>query len=85
MNVSEWDDILRLSSTDGKISSGERSALRERIKDAALDERQKAVFQSRAFEEAREVARNLGADGALAWLEDIVKLLNPAHAPSAED
>ena len=85
MNVSEWDDILRLSSSDGKISSGERSALRERLKEAALDERLKAVFQNRAFEAAREVARNVGADGALGWLEDIVKLLNPAEAPSGQD
>src|SRR5262245_30635558 len=85
MNVSEWDEILRLSASDGKISTGERSALRERLKDAALGERQKAVFRSRAFEAAREVARDVGIDGALAWLEDIVKLLNPAAAPSGEE
>jgi len=85
MNVPEWDDILRLSASDGRISTGERSALRRRLEDAALDERQKAVFRSRAFEAAREVARNVGADGALAWVEDIVKLLDPTEAPSGED
>ena len=64
MNVSEWDDILRLSSTDARISTGERSALKARLDDAGLDERQRAVFRSRAFETAREVARDHGADGA---------------------
>lgn len=80
MNVSEWDDILRLSSTDGRISTGERSALRARLDDAGLDERQRAVFRSRAFEKAREVARDHGADGALRWLEDVLKLLAPPDA-----
>jgi phosphatidylserine/phosphatidylglycerophosphate/cardiolipin synthase-like enzyme len=85
MNVAEWDDIRRLSASDGKISSGERAALRERIREAGLDARQKALFQSRAFEAARDVARDLGAGGALTWLEDIIKLLNPPEAPSAEE
>ena len=82
MNLAEWEKILRLSATDGKISSGERSALKERLSDAALDGRERAVFRSRAFEEAKEVARNVGIDGAIGWLEDILKLLAPADAES---
>lgn len=84
MNVSEWDEILRVSASDGKISSGERTALRARLHDAALDERHRSIFRSRAFEAAREVGRDLGSEGALRWLEDIVKLLAPDDAAEAQ-
>jgi cardiolipin hydrolase len=80
MKLAEWEEILRKSSSDGKISSGERSALKDRLHDAALDGRERAVFRNRAFEEAKEVARNVGVDAALGWLEDLVKLLAPSEA-----
>ena len=79
MKFAEWEEILRKTSSDGKISSGERTALKARLNDAALDGRERAIFRGRAFDEAKEVARSAGVDAALGWLEDLVKLLAPSE------
>lgn len=72
--MDEWEAVLKRSAEDGRISSGERSALRDRF--ASLDERVRALLRSRAFELARDGA-------SLDWLEDLTKLLLPAPQAAA--
>lgn len=77
--MDDWEGMLRQTADDGKLSAGERGALRERLREAALDDRVRAVLRSKAFEMARGGA-------PLDWLEDVVKLLLPsAEAPAAVD
>ena len=84
MNVEEWDDILRKTAQDSRVSSGERAALQARLKEAALDDRARAVLRSRAFEVARDLARDASPAGAIDWLEEMVKLLLPPTGDGGE-
>ena len=84
MNLEEWEEILRKTASDVKLSRGERAVLQEKIKEAALDAGARALLRSRAFGIAREIARD-GAPGAeLDWLEEIMKLLLPPTGDGGE-
>jgi cardiolipin hydrolase len=78
--------LLRKTADDDRLSASERSALRDRIREASLDERVRAVLRHRAFELAREHAFSGPPGAALDWLEDVLKLLLPEHVdvPLAE-
>jgi len=84
MNLEEWEEILRKTAQDAKLSRGERTVLQEKIKEAALDANSRALLRNRAFAIAREIARD-GAPGAeLDWLEEITKLLLPPTGDGGE-
>lgn len=53
IDLAIWDRMLEQTLDDGRLSSSERHALRERVHDAALDDRNRAVMRSRAFDLAR--------------------------------
>jgi phosphatidylserine/phosphatidylglycerophosphate/cardiolipin synthase-like enzyme len=75
MNI-DWTGMLEKTLEDEKLSSSERQALRGRIREAALDDRARALIRSAAFELAR--SRLPAADaGVLGWLEEVSKLLLP--------
>jgi len=77
LDTAAWDKILEQTLDDGRLSNSERQALKARIRDAALDDRNRALLRSRVFEMARE---KLQADRALPlidWLEEVSKLLLP--------
>lgn len=75
--------MLRQSAEDDRLSAGERAALRDRLREAALDERVRALLRSKAFDLARERASFGPPGAALDWLEDVVKLLLPEAAGPA--
>lgn len=78
MNLDELTQMLQQTAGDRQLTSGERRALRETIRQAALDEQSRGVLRARAFDLAREKARGRDAGAVLDWLEDINKLLLPA-------
>ena len=78
MDTSNWDSMLRQTADDAKLSTGERKALRSKLREAALNDRTRGVLRSRAFALARE---HLGATGdgrIIDWLKDVNKLLLPS-------
>lgn len=84
MNADEWEDILRKTAQDARLSTGERTALQEKLKDAALDVRARAVLRSTAFDVARDLARDGSPGDAITWLEEVTKLLLPPTGDGAE-
>ena len=72
-----WDRMLAQTLDDGRLSQSERQALKERIRDASLDDRTRAVLRSRVFEMAREKMSETASAGVITWLEDVNKLLLP--------
>src|SRR5262245_47060234 len=84
MKLEEWEEILRKTAQDAKLSRGERTVLQETIKEAALDTGARALLRSRAFEVARGLARDGNPTGALDWLEEITKLLLPPTGDGGE-
>jgi phosphatidylserine/phosphatidylglycerophosphate/cardiolipin synthase-like enzyme len=77
VDLSAWDAILRTTADDAKLSSGERKAVRERLRDAALDDRVRSLLRSRAYELARERVGDPRLGDILGWLEEVNKLLLP--------
>lgn len=79
MDIDEatWDKMLEQTLDDGRLSHSERQALKERIRDAALDDRRRSVLRSRAFEVAREKMGGTAAADIVTWLEEVNKLLLP--------
>jgi hypothetical protein len=53
LDTAAWDKMLAQTLDDGKLSTAERQALRAKLKDAALDDRNRALLRSRVFEIAR--------------------------------
>lgn len=78
------DEVLAESLADGRLSRGERTALRDWIEQNLAREEQRGALRRRAFEMVEE--RLVGAvppeeaRGWLAWLEDVVRL-SIAEAP----
>ena len=76
-DVAAWDKMLEQTLDDHRLSKTERQALKARLRDAALDDRTRAVLRSRVFEVAR---RKLDDDRTIPivdWLEEVSKLLLP--------
>lgn len=78
------DEVLTESLADGRLSRGERTALRAFIEENLLREEQRGALRRRAFEMIEErlvgAVRPEDARGWLAWLEDVVRL-SIAEAP----
>ncbi len=70
---------LRASLEDGQLDRAERDSLRTWLESQAVDGSKRAVYQSMAFDLAREVMENktVPHPSALNWLEKVVKLLTP--------
>lgn len=86
MDAEAWESLFRKTADDVRLSAGERTTLRETIREGGLDERVRAVLRRRAFEVAREHSFSGPPGAALDWLEDVLKLLLPdvVEAPCAE-
>jgi len=84
VDVDEWDELLRKTAQDSRLSTGERTALQEKLKEAALDVRARAVLRSTAFDVARDLARDGSPADAITWLEEVTKLLLPPTGDGAE-
>ncbi|HVY24941.1 MAG TPA: phospholipase D-like domain-containing protein [Polyangiaceae bacterium] len=75
MDTRELETELRATLDDGRLSRAEKQALTEILDGAALDAPKLAQLRARAFVLARERTRDPRALEALAWVEDLVKLL----------
>ena len=77
MKVEEFEEILRKTLEDGRISRSERKAIRARLEDADPTPEQFAQFRAKAFQIASEEA----SKGVTGWLEDVIKMLLPSPPP----
>ncbi len=84
MDIQKWETMLRQTADDANLSGGERAALREHLKEAALDEQARGVLRSKAFAIALERSYAHTPQAVLAWLEDVNKLLLPPAATAGE-
>lgn len=76
---------LRTTLHDELLTSGERKALKGRIRDEQLNDREIALLQSKIFDMAREHTNDPKANRLINWLEDAVKLLKtPPTAKETE-
>lgn len=75
----EVRESLKASLQDGQLDRAERDSLRAWLEKAAPNSQRRGVYQSMAFDLAREaLERNtVNLHSALNWLERIVKLLTP--------
>lgn len=80
MDTRELDEALRATLEDGRLSRGERQALGELLGGLTLDAGHTAQLRARAFALVKERMTEPRALEALAWIEDVVKLL--AHDAS---
>ena len=87
MHDHEVRETLAASLQDGQLDRAERDSFRAWLEKAAPDIQKRGVYQSMAFDLAREaLERNtVPLHSALHWLERIVKLLTPiaSSAPAA--
>jgi len=87
MQDHEVKAVLSASLQDGQLDRTERDSFRAWLEKAAPDGQKRGVYQSMAFDLAREaLERNtVPMHSALNWLERIVKLLTPldSSAPAA--
>ena len=77
MAINEIDQILKQTLADFRLSRSEKRALGELLEELGANQRQLAVFRSRAFAVAREELLGPEARAVVDWLEGIVKLLQP--------
>lgn len=77
MTPTQFEDLLRQTLEDHRLSRSERRALSEVIAEASLDARMRGVYRSVAFRVARESLQPGPDRDVLAWLEGVNKLLLP--------
>lgn len=78
---------LRTSLRDGQLDRTERDEFRSWLESSAVDSSKRAVYQSMAFDLAREAmeSKSVPHYSALNWLEKIMKLLTPLSAAPSVD
>jgi phosphatidylserine/phosphatidylglycerophosphate/cardiolipin synthase-like enzyme len=84
LDVATWDKMLAQTLEDNRLSKTERQALKERLRDAALDDRVRAVLRSRVFEIARQKLDDVRTIPIVDWLEEVSKLLLPFSGSDGE-
>lgn len=84
MDEATWDKMLRQTLDDRHLSSGERQALKQVLRDAALDDRARSVLRSRVFEIAREKLDDERDSSIVDWVEELSKLLLPFSGEHGE-
>jgi phosphatidylserine/phosphatidylglycerophosphate/cardiolipin synthase-like enzyme len=79
----QLERILRHTLDDYRVSRGEKRVLQSVLGEMGVDEHQLAFLRHRVFEIAREEVTGPEAHAVLAWLEDIIKVLQPPPAAPA--
>jgi phosphatidylserine/phosphatidylglycerophosphate/cardiolipin synthase-like enzyme len=77
MSTPQFDQILRHTLRDYRVSRGEKRVLTSLLREMDVDDQQLAYLRHVAFEIAREEIVSPDAEATLNWLEDVVKLLQP--------
>jgi phosphatidylserine/phosphatidylglycerophosphate/cardiolipin synthase-like enzyme len=83
LDTATWDKMLEQTLDDGRLSTSERQALRATLRDAALDDRNRAVLRSRVFEMVRAKLGG-GQTPLVDWVEELTKLLLPFSGDTGE-
>lgn len=83
MNTPDWQTALAETLEDQRLSRSERRALREVLADALQDPGGLAAVRGHAFDLARTALEGTGAWAVLAWLEDVVRMLQVVPEPEA--
>lgn len=80
-----FEDVLRQSFRDFRLSRGEKRDLKSLVKRCGQDTHQLALARSEAFEMAQEAINESNQPDVLRWLEEVVKALQGSSAsqPSA--
>jgi len=76
MDLKQFDEILRFTLEDHRLSRSEKRALEEVLAGETLDERELALLRSRAFALAQQVNPEPDSQSIIEWLEGVVKLLD---------
>lgn len=84
LDTATFDAMLRQTLDDKRLSKSERQALQARLRDAALDDRKRALLRSRVFEIAREKLDDDRTIPIVDWLEEVSKLLLPFSGEEGE-
>lgn len=77
MTPEEFRSMLQATLEDHRLSKGERQALKDVIRDAALDDQVRGVLRHELFELARYEVADPQSREILDWLEETNKLLLP--------
>lgn len=80
MQLADFDQILRATLEDVRLSRSERQALSKVLTDLPLDEQQLGVLRHHAFDLARAEFNHSQQKPVLDWLEEVIKTLSPAPA-----
>ena len=83
MTPQEFDEILKQTLSDHRVSRGEKRALNSVIDEVRGDSQKLALLRSRAFELARQEVTDPESHAIISWLEDIAKILQPKEAETA--
>jgi phosphatidylserine/phosphatidylglycerophosphate/cardiolipin synthase-like enzyme len=83
MNPDEFERILEAVARDGKLSRAEAAALRDRLRDEALDVAELRRLRQQLFLAARGSLVDPGGKAALGWVEEVVEVLDKARPPRA--
>ena len=84
MDTKAYEDIFARVLDDRKVSRGERKALRELLEEAEPSERERGILAHTAFESAAQRVRNPHDREVIPALGDLVNIVRPLAAPSAE-
>jgi phosphatidylserine/phosphatidylglycerophosphate/cardiolipin synthase-like enzyme len=85
MDTAQLDRALLATLEDGRLSRAEREALADLLQATPLDANRRAQLRARAFALAKDRLNPSDAHAlaALAWVEDVVKLLAHTEPPAA--
>jgi cardiolipin hydrolase len=78
MTAKEFDEILKQTMADLRLSGSEKRALTDVLQEHAGDEQRLAFFRHRAFEIAQAAIADQKSKSILDWLEDVIKVLTPS-------
>ncbi len=80
MTYEDLVQALQTSGEDGRLSRGERKALRALLEDQRPGRHTRNLLRHRAFQMARDGLAGSGGEAWLTWLEDVVGLLSDGEA-----
>jgi phosphatidylserine/phosphatidylglycerophosphate/cardiolipin synthase-like enzyme len=83
MAVPDFDQVLRATLVDRRLSGGERDALRAVLAEMHADDNRRAALRHRVFELARAELITDDAAKVVGWVEDVLKALTAADVRPA--
>jgi mitochondrial cardiolipin hydrolase len=85
VDTEEFDQILRHTLSDYRVSRGEKRVLERVFQEMDPDEHQMGILRHRVFDLAREELTDPRSVSVLEWLEEVLKLLQPRQQPESAE